>query len=315
VKLDLLASGSGMRQTLLILAHLYLSQHMILLLDEPDAHLEIIRQKNIYALINETAKKQQSQVIIASHSEVILEKAAQEDIIIAFVGSPHRMNQKDHVKRALDKIDFVDYYLASQKGWILYLEGETDLSILQSVAKKVNHEVVRFLEQAYVVYIKTDSPHDKINNHFLPIQKEALPDLLGILLIDNPPKSYPLDDKPYFRQLRWQRREIENYIAIPEVLLAYAGDNRDVMNNLLTRRLSLDALENVEDVWWHETKISDFLDRLFKDYFAELDSPNLIYKTNYHRLADYLTPEQIHPEIIEKLDAIYEVAQRAKPCE
>jgi hypothetical protein len=36
-------------------------------------------------------------------------------------------------------------------------------------------------------------------------------------------------------------------------------------------------------------------------------------KTNYHVLTKYLKKEDIDPEVSEKLDAIVEVAQQAKP--
>ncbi|NCC60781.1 MAG: AAA family ATPase, partial [Verrucomicrobiae bacterium] len=85
---DLSASGRGMQQTLLLLTHLYANPHSVLLLDEPDAHLEILRQRQIYNLITETAGHQQSQIIAASHSEVVLNEAATKDTVIAFVGKP-----------------------------------------------------------------------------------------------------------------------------------------------------------------------------------------------------------------------------------
>ena len=67
-KLDLASSGRGMQQVLLLLAYLYDSRaDTVFLLDEPDAHLEILRQKQIYNLINEVAEKQNSQIISASH--------------------------------------------------------------------------------------------------------------------------------------------------------------------------------------------------------------------------------------------------------
>ena len=49
--LDLSSSGRGLQQTLLILAYLYANPGAVLLLDEPDAHLEILRQREIYQLI------------------------------------------------------------------------------------------------------------------------------------------------------------------------------------------------------------------------------------------------------------------------
>ena len=49
VDLDLSASGRGMQQTLLLLAYIYTNPGTILLLDEPDAHLEILRQQEVYS--------------------------------------------------------------------------------------------------------------------------------------------------------------------------------------------------------------------------------------------------------------------------
>lgn len=47
VQLDLSASGRGQQQTLLLLAHMTANPGSVLLLDEPDAHLEILRQRQI----------------------------------------------------------------------------------------------------------------------------------------------------------------------------------------------------------------------------------------------------------------------------
>jgi len=89
-ELDLVSSGRGLQQTLLLLAHLYTHPKTVLLLDEPDAHLEILRQRQIYRVLTETAESQGCQVIAASHSEVLLNEAADRDIVVAFVGKPHR---------------------------------------------------------------------------------------------------------------------------------------------------------------------------------------------------------------------------------
>ena len=44
----------------------------VLLLDEPDAHLHVILQDAIYGELHEVAARQRSQLIIATHSEVII---------------------------------------------------------------------------------------------------------------------------------------------------------------------------------------------------------------------------------------------------
>ena len=141
VSLDLSSSGRGLQQTLLILAYMYANPGAVLLLDEPDAHLEILRQRQIYRLITEAAAESNSQIIAASHSEVLLNEAAGKDTVVAFVGKPHRIDDRgSQVLKALRAIGFEDYYLAEQVGWVLYLEGSTDLAILQAFARRLGHE-------------------------------------------------------------------------------------------------------------------------------------------------------------------------------
>ena len=50
---------------------------------------------------------------------------------------------------------------------------------------------------------------------------------------------------------------------------------------------------------------------LFTRFYEQANSPALIRKTDYHRLAEFLNAEDIDPEIIEKLDAIVDAAPRA----
>lgn len=58
----------------------------VLLLDEPGANLEILCQRQIYRVLAETARENGNQIIAASHSEFILNEAADRNT----VGSPHR---------------------------------------------------------------------------------------------------------------------------------------------------------------------------------------------------------------------------------
>jgi len=123
--LDLSCSGRGLQQTLLLLAYLALHPGAVLLLDEPDAHLEILRQREIYLKLRESARESGSQLIVASHSEEVLNQAASMDdgSVVAFLGKPHRIpsNSTAAVKKALNSVRYDQYYLAEQVGWILYL--------------------------------------------------------------------------------------------------------------------------------------------------------------------------------------------------
>ena len=112
-RLDLSSAGRGLQQTLLLLAYMYANPGTVLLLDEPDAHLEILRQRQIYRLLTDVARESGSQIIAASHSEVLLNEAAGRDVVVAFVGAPHRIDDRgSQVLKALREIGFDHYYLA-----------------------------------------------------------------------------------------------------------------------------------------------------------------------------------------------------------
>ena len=134
-RLDLTAAGRGMQQTLLLLSFINLHPDSVVLLDEPDAHLEILRQRETYELLSEAASDNGTQVICASHSEVMLNEAADRGTVVAFLGSPHRIDHKSEVLKSLRDIGFEDCYLAETTGFVLYVEGSTDLSLLRAFAE------------------------------------------------------------------------------------------------------------------------------------------------------------------------------------
>jgi energy-coupling factor transporter ATP-binding protein EcfA2 len=315
--LELSASGRGMLQIILLLSYLYTNPSSVLLLDEPDAHLEIVRQKDVYHLLTNVANTQNSQVILASHSEAIMNEAGDRDTLIAFVGKPHRIDDraaKSQVAKALKEIGFEHYYQAEQLGWVLYLEGATDKAILQAFAQRLGHEAARHLATPYVDYVANNV--SKARDRFFGL-REAKPDLVGIALFDRVERQLQPDSA--LTEIMWRRREIENYLCQFDTLIAYAqaqgGDeSAEVMRRLYLENVPRVALDNPAHPFWLNTKISDdFLNPLFEAYFSELELPNLLRKTNYHRLADFIPIDQIDPEVIEKLDAIVEVAQRATP--
>jgi predicted ATPase len=105
------------RPTLLLLAHMAASPGSVLLLVEPDAHLEILRQRQIYDALTVAARESGNQLIAASHSEVILNEAADRDMVVAFVGKAHRIDRRgSQVLESLESIGFEHYLQADQRG-------------------------------------------------------------------------------------------------------------------------------------------------------------------------------------------------------
>lgn len=325
IELDISSSGRGLQQTLLLLAHLYTNPSTVLLLDEPDAHLEVLRQRHIYQLLTEAARSQNSQFIAASHSEVVLEEAASRDMVIAFVGTPHRIDDRgSQVLKSLKEIGYDQYYLAEQRGWVLYLEGSTDLAILQGFAEILNHPVLKHLERPFVHYVGNQP--QKANDHFFGL-KEAKPNLTGCALFDRLERGLP--PSMGMKVHVWKKREIENYLCFEDVLLRYAeyyGLSDDlfdqpernkrvqIMNDCINE-LSM-ALETLgkPSPWSIDTKVSDeFLTPLFQKYFQKIGLPNEMQKTNYHQLTKLVKKEQIDKEVIEQLDMILSTAEQAAP--
>lgn len=325
-ELDLASSGRGLQQTLLLLAHLYTHPRTVLLLDEPDAHLEILRQRQIYQILTQTAQSQGCQVIAASHSEVLLNEAADRDVVVAFVGKPHRIDDRgSQLLKSLRSIGFEQYYQAEQTGWVLYLAGSTDLAILQAFADLLDHPARGALEQPFVFYVANQPP--KARDHFFGL-REAKEDLVGVAVFDSIPGD--VQGSGALVELKWRQREIENYLCFPETLLAYAGRVDSSPGPLFepaVRERQMEAMRQAidevsgalktlgrPDPFGPDIKASDdFLGPVFQKYFERLSLRNLMQKTDFHALAHLVPRERIDPEVAEKLDHIVEVSRRGKP--
>ncbi|MDA8002181.1 MAG: AAA family ATPase [Alphaproteobacteria bacterium] len=320
--LDLSSSGRGMQQVLLLLSHLYDNPvNTVFLLDEPDAHLEILRQRQIYNRINEVAEQQQSQIISASHSEVLLNEAAQGNAAVAFVGKPHILGaeKKGHVMKALAEIGFDSYYEAEQTGWILYLEGGSDLKILQAFAKKLEHPVEQYLQKPFV-YTVGNVPANA-RNHFHALA-EAKSDLVGFLLLDRSEKN--LEKSASLKQVMWKKNEIENYLCNRAAIISYVRKDFSAQD-IFGRSVTLDIEAEIEKLesaantlnrpkpFSDDIKASDdFLVPLFRNFAVAKGTgvSQSLQKKDFYKLVEYIPSEEIDLEVSEVLDGILEVAKK-----
>jgi len=324
IELDMPSAGRGMQQTLLLLAHLHANRGNVLLIDEPDAHLEILRQRQIYTLITDTARKTGSQIIAASHSEIILNEAADKDVVVAFVGRPHRIDDRgSQVLKSLREIGFDQYYQAEVKGFVIYLEGATDLAILRAIAVKIGHPAADVLDEPFVHYVENKPKHAESHFHGL---REAKPNLAAVAIFDRLPQGLPVGF--VIPTKVWRRREIENYLCSKEVLLRYARgmEPDDLVGRALRQQREeamTHAIERVEnaireldrDPWSADEKVSDeFLPPIFKRYFEQMGGDNRLNKSDFYVLADFIEPHEIDPEIVEALDLIVSESRRASPA-
>ena len=339
LELDLSSSGRGLQQTLLILVYMYANPGAVVLLDEPDAHLEILRQRQIYTCIKELAEKSNSQIMIASHSEVLLNEAATgQDQVIACVGHPHTLIQgkRNEILKALALLGFEDYYQAEQTGWVLYLEGSTDLRILQAFAERLNHtDAQKVLARPFVKYVCNNL--NQARQHYYGL-REASPSLRGLALFDRLednndvlPNDSVDPSQAILQVLMWERNEIENYFCSRETLQAYADPtvkNQTEPQPQLTiqveiqRKAMNEAIEEITNAlqslgkgspWDASVKASeDVLLPIFKAYSRRLDIYNAMSKKDLYKLVACIpSASDVDPEVTRKLDAI--AAAAAQP--
>ncbi|MDR0995637.1 MAG: AAA family ATPase [Tannerella sp.] len=323
IKYDISSAGRGFQQTLLLFAYMYAHQGTVFLLDEPDAHLEVIRQREAFHQINEVAIETNTQVLIASHSEVVLNEAAASSEVVALIANNAlelniKTNGKSigYLRKALTDIGWEKYYLAKSKGHVLYMEGSTDLQMLLAFANKLKHKAEPLLRSANVCYTSNNLPADAIANYVA--LKEFIPLLKGMALFDRIDKE--VGHAP-LKVLCWQRRELENYFARPELLLKHAGllsykysrytadELRDKMQEAIELYTLPIYLKNGNDPWWNDGKLSDdWLDKIFPEFYKALGIPaGKNFKKNYYQLISLMDADEIAPEVQEKLDSIYEL--------
>jgi AAA15 family ATPase/GTPase len=322
IRYDISSGGRGFQQMLLLLAYMFASPNTILLLDEPDAHLEVIRQREAFQLINKLTAQNNIQIIIASHSEVVLDEAADASKVIALIenqaielNTASNSQSLRHIKKALTEIGWEKYYLAKQKKHVLYLEGSTDLQMLLQFASKLNHKVEPLLRLANVQYTGDNVPNTAVQN--FRALKEFFQDLKGLALFDRIEKNQ--EDIKTLKIVYLKRRELENYFATPVLLLQYAKllthKHKHIKADILTKTMQECInlctlplyLQDVEHQWWKDAKLSsDWLDLIFPEFYKKLDLPQDFYKRDYYQLISLLPLENIDNEIIVNLDLIYD---------
>jgi energy-coupling factor transporter ATP-binding protein EcfA2 len=320
-RLDLSSSGRGLQQTLLLMSYLMTNRGAVLLLDEPDAHLEILRQRQIYQALSEVADAEDCQIIAASHSEVVLNEAADRDVVIAFVGKPHRIDDRgSQVAKALKSVGFDQYLQAEQTGWVLYLEGSTDLASLLTFAEILEHPAAKVLSRPFVKYV-ANTP-SKAYEHYYAL-REARGDLLAYALFDR--LETTLEERQGLTQHTWRKRELENYLCTRDALIRWSEVNSGNAFGPLFVEGSIKAMEesiaeiegamqtlNQPSPWSDDAKVSDdFLNPLFDSYFSKIGIGNLMRKSDYHQLARHLKPDEIDSEVTDVLDQIVSVAKHA----
>lgn len=235
--LDVSSAGRGFLQMLLVFAYLYSHKRSVLLVDEPDAHLEILRQKQVYVLLRDIASENQSQVIMVTHSEVILDEALDNNLTLLLEGKTDNLARKQDIRNSLKHFGAEHYVKARERGYVLYVEGGTDLDMLRALAQRLNHPVAQVWdERINSFYVQNNYPLqdaeaelERVEGGFGITPREhfnglrnLLPDLKGLAILDNDGQNRQDRDEGALKLRYWRRYEAENYFITPDVLRRYA---------------------------------------------------------------------------------------------
>ncbi|CAN5315733.1 ATP-binding protein [soil metagenome] len=256
-KLDVSSSGRGFQQMLLIFAYLYSHKGSVLLVDEPDAHLEILRQKQVYVLLRDIASENQSQVVMVTHSEVILDEALDKNLTLLMEGKADDLARKPEIRNSLKHFGADHYIKARERGYVLYVEGGTDVDMLRALAERLKHPIAALWdERINTFYVQNNYPDVSLESELERVEggfgvtprvhfsglNHLLPDLKGLAILDNDGQNRKSSTEGRLTLTYWRRYEAENYFVTPDVLRRYALGDKEAPQLFDASELEVDEV-------------------------------------------------------------------------
>jgi hypothetical protein len=291
----------------------------VLLLDEPDAHLHVILQDAIYGELRSTAARTRAQLLVATHSEVIIDSVEPRELCV-LLDQPRMiadLAERHTLVEALRVLSNDDIMLALQAPGVLYLEGHTDLEILRAFARVLGHDAEALLTRDLfwkptVADTQQGKPGIKDVEHYGALR-----------LVKNIPALRLVDGDSHaglgstgisgsgLQRWRWRRYEIESYLVHPEALARFvtatvgeagSAENVAALRRYLVANLPPAVIERPLDnhAFLNSTKARE---EILPPALSEAGLPGLPY-TRYHEIAALMRPEEIHPDVRETLDVI-----------
>ena len=333
-KFDIASAGSGFLQVLLLLT-LLLTQHqsaaapnLVLLIDEPDAHLHVILQRTIYGELRSVASSRNAQLFVATHSEIIVNNVEARELYLMY-GTPRLVQSDLERARLVDSFGALthsDILEADGARGVLYTEDFTDIDILQAFARALgDEEALRLLTRDLLTKSSRPPLPDGLGEFspkkhwdMLKLVNDRLP-ALELLDGDNTRNQAPdsvTGSPDSLQRIRWKRYEVESYLIHPAplqrfvevrlggegVAVVQVGALRVELTRVLQREFMDDPMRPVplvEGYFRSEPVSKTLLPGLLQS--AGLTN---VPKREFFEIAALFKPEEVHPEIIERMNQI-----------
>lgn len=186
ISLKKMGDGTNRRTTMAIFKHKQDKNDLCYVFDEPDTHLHIKAQLDIFNLFNDLAENNK-QVIITTHSPFLINEINPKDIKLLSLDS----NSASNIKTLTEEIEpyvlndlginNIDLFFTNK---LIIVEGETEQLFLPKFYQKIYKHP---LSHKFVKIVKAEGIGDIPN--VVRITKNAFPDTPMYILMDNDSKE------------------------------------------------------------------------------------------------------------------------------
>ena len=324
---DVASAGSGFLQVLLLLTLLLIQSrradgaHAVLLIDEPDAHLHMLLQRSIYSELRSVAADRKAQLFVATHSEMIVNHIDERELYLMY-GTPRLIQgdlERGRLSSSFGVLTHSDILEAEGAKGVLYTEDFTDIDILEAFARVLGDTAALTLLTRELVTKSSKAPLPDGLGEFSPqkhwdMLKLVRRDLPALELLDGDNQKNKAPDTVTgtadgLQRLRWRRYEVESYLLLEGPLKRFfekrlgGVDAAVIAVTELNSRLAFIAGKDesdplVKSYFQSEPLSKTLLPELMTA--AGVDAP----KRDYFEIAALFKPEEVHPEIIERLNQI-----------
>lgn len=227
---DLMVEGSGFLQWLSVFALALSPEIDVILLDEPDAHLNAALQKELVDALGEMVERERKQVLLATHSPELIRTFDHDRVLSVREQKAKYLNDAEDkigVLAGIGTVHTPKLHALIQNKRMLIVEGVSDERFLKIIAQRAG---VAWPENI-VTWFWTGKVSER-RQLFLQLKKE-IPGLKALSIRDR-------DDEPVstvsadltdtsatqeldFLALKWRRRHIENYLLSVDLIAKTSG--------------------------------------------------------------------------------------------
>jgi AAA15 family ATPase/GTPase len=332
-KRDLMVEGSGFLQWLSVFALALDKSNDVLLLDEPDAHLHSSLQSLLMEKLENICEENSKKILMVSHSSELIKAIDYQKVL-------HVENSKaEYLKNNEEKVlvleglgskyfPLLDSMIEHKK--VLLVENASDTRTLKVLCEKQGKEWPRNLvewvtnkkhkERKTLIIELNQKITQETGSHITAYSLRDLDDnnynTTNARLHDNG-QNVQMDDSGRNTIMRYRtlrRREIENYLIIPEAISRYITGNcrnpdipKDVdsVRNYLTNEHGL----VVPDTYRLSDRASNTEALFIKDVKPVLDGINSHFRVKFDKeeYINSINADEICDDIITVIDEIIEM--------